>query len=394
MNKQSEALIPSLPQLEAGNAYIKPLAPIWHSTFESNVWVYRLDHSTDFQGKKSAAIFWDDYRTSPDRERSHMQRYDFCLTDEMVLEIKTAAFIYANYPKLIKGSKTKKTRIDGATVKGRVTELAKIGSQIIREAAKEGFSVRSFSDVTYEMLKYHAPTVGGRPAHLIRALRLLTEEVIQKNLPQRLQLQRVDVDSKSINWGEQTEYTGIGTLSDVQFMFLLNYCKQSISEFKLAMGMSIRDSTITDNARDEVTKRFSDIRYALESYVWGNSFAKSSPSRKYREVQGYHPGEIRRLYTEAHKASMLVTLLFTGARYSETKNLKSGCLKFIDGIKYLTSKVKKQRHESVPSVERWIAIPLVEDAYDILSYACSRSGNKYLFSSPTATVRKHDLGKV
>tara|TARA_R110001592_G_scaffold356543_2_gene658687 strand:- start:58997 stop:60625 length:1629 start_codon:yes stop_codon:yes gene_type:complete len=309
----------------------------------------------------------------------------------MILEVKIAAYIYAHFPNFFRGSKTHKTTINGSTVLGRVTELAKIGSHIVIKGIEEGIIIDSFADISFEMLKLNASSIGGRPDHLKRAMHLITTEVVQKNLPKILQIKTADVNSKSIYWGIQSERIGIPTLSDAQFIFLLNYCKQSISEFKLAIGFDICDSEIINHARPEVTKKFQNIRASLEDYIWGGK-SKSCITSIYLNKYGYTPGEVRSIYNTAHKTSMLIIILMTGMRDSEFTHLVDGSLNYYDGLKYLTSKVVKQQHEGVPLKEQWLVIPLVEDAYHVLSYACKNTGNKYLFSSPTGVVRKGGQG--
>ncbi|MCB2427679.1 site-specific integrase [Methylophaga pinxianii] len=386
---KATALIPSINELENGGVSINPSTPIWHSKFSDDQWIIKNSDEIGYQGPRASCIDWRRYMN---RTEHHKQRYCYCLSEQMVLEIKIAAFIYAMYPNLLKGAKTSKTMIDGKTVSARVLELAKIGSHLMREESKNGFVINSFSDITFNCIKFHAASIGGRPSHLVRAMRLLTSEVIQRNLPKRLQLSASEIDSKSINWGEETEVKGIQTLSDPQFLFLLNYCKRAIAEFKIAIGFDIHDRTISDSARPTVIQKFSDIRVPLESYLWGTQELSKSKPRLYRKQYGYTPAEVRHLYKEAHKASMLTILLLTGMRLSEAQRVQNDSLRFIDGIKYLISKVVKKRHESSPLTDRWIATPIVEDAYDVLSYACNKTNNRYLFSSPTAVIRKGGQG--
>ncbi|PPI82985.1 hypothetical protein KEHDKFFH_17005 [Marinobacter maroccanus] len=385
---QQEGL-PSVNELEIGDAVFDPATPIWHSQFQDVQWVYLLSDDVRFNGRKSSMIDWKGFKQS---SRHHKEKYDYCLTEQMVSELKIASAIYAFYPKLFKHSKTSKTTVDGKTVKGRVRELAKIGSYITREEQKDGFSINSFADISFETFKRHAPHIGGRPDHLRRAMRILTSEIVQRNLPRRLALQSSDIDSKSINWSEQSVHEGIGTLSDAQFIFLLNHCKRAISEFKVAINCEIHDRTIANTARKEIVKKFTNVRLPLEYYVWGGGRDEENLQQKYKKEYGYTPGEVRNLYNEAHKASMLIILLLTGMRFSEAQLIRRGALAYADGIRYIVSKVVKRRHEGAPAVDRWIAIPLVEDAHDILNYACEQSGNEYLFSSPTEVVREGGQG--
>jgi hypothetical protein len=384
MSKLTVHNIPSINEFEVGSALIDPLAPIWYSTFGEKKWVYNLPNDPLYKGPKFSSIEWNDYLYSSSSKHSSA-KYEHCLTPRMILEIQIAAFMYAHYPKLFRGTKTKKTMLDGKTVKGRVVELAKIGSHIVRASLDEGVVIESFSDINFEMLRRHASSIGGRPDHLKRAMRLIATEVVQRNLPQLLQIKLADVDSKSINWGAQVEWEGIPTLSDAQFLFLLNYCKQAIAEFKIAMGFDIHDKDIIDAARADVLDKLKDIRVSLEDYIWGNSGRGdiSGITAVYREAYGYTPGDITSLYKDAHKASMLAIMLMTGMRDTEFSLLMVGSLKYIDGLKFLVSKVIKQQYEGSPLKDRWLAIPLVEDAYDVLSYACKKTGNTYLFSSPT-----------
>lgn len=389
MKATAHEITPSINELESGNAAISPATPIWHSRFRDDQWVFVQPNEVSYQGPSNSCIDWEKLKNTTSH---HKQKYSFCLNDQMISELKIAAIIYAMYPNLLKGAKTSKTVVDGKSVAARVFELAKIGSYIKHKESAAGITISSFADISFETLKRHASSIGGRPSHLIRAMKLLTAEVIQRNLPRRLQLSTSDVNSKSINWGEEASRKGIATLSDAQFLFLLNYSKQAIAEFKIAMGFALHDQTIRDSARQTIIEKFPDIRESLEFYIWGPGASSKNLIKNYRQRYGYTAGEVRELYNEAHKAAMLVILLLTGMRFSEARSVKNVPLKFIDGIKYLTSKVVKQRHEGAPSTDRWLAIPFVEDAFDILCYACSQTNNKYIFSSPTSVVRTGGQG--
>lgn len=374
----------------AGKHLIPSDSPIWHSTFSDSIWVFESSSSPTFKGKKSSSINWDDLQS---REKHHASRYKLCLTNTMVQELKIATFIYAHFPKFFRGSRTKKTTIDGKTVLGRVQELAKIGSHFVRVGSEEGSVIESFSDISFEMLKLHSSSIGGRPGHLKRALRLLAEEVVQKNLPNKLQFSLNDLNSKSLNWGEAVEYRGIPTLSDQQFLLLLSHCKRAIAEFKIVMHFEIHDKDIINSARSGVTESGVCIREPLEKYIWeSHSRNIYNHANKYRTQYGYSLGEMKSFYSEAHKASMLLILMLTGMRSSETSYLKVNSLEFKDGVRYLISKVAKQTNEASPVNQRWLVIPIVEDAYDVLSYACLMTGNTALFSSPYSIIRSSEQG--
>ncbi|WP_417499882.1 tyrosine-type recombinase/integrase [Methylophaga sp.] len=373
-----------------GDANIPSDRPVWNSVYADSKWIYELPDSPTYKGERSSSINWDEFKIG---RKHHAAKYEYCLTDEMIQEIKIAAYIYAHFPNFFRGSKTKKTTIDGKTINGRVRELAKIGSHFVRLLREDGIRINSFSDISFEMLKLHASSIGGRPSHLKRALRLLAEETVQNNLPEKLQFSLNDIDSKSIYWGEEADYHGIPTLSDPQFLFLLSKCKQAIAEFKIAIGFEIHDLDITENIRPHIIETYKNIKEPLEQYLWEKPvLGKKKSTNYFRKTYGYCPREITELYKAAHKASMLIILMLTGMRDSETSYLKLNSLRYVDGVKYLVSKVVKQENESTPENNRWIAIPVVEDAYDILSYSCQKTGNINLFSSPIKIVRSSCLG--
>ncbi len=378
--------LPTIEDVMKGEAEIGSDSPIWYSKFPDDVWRYILATDPHYKGEENATINWLTFLDTKNYQGKATQ-YKRCLTKNMIYELKVAAFIYAHYPSLLHNTKTKKTTLDGKTVKGRISELVKIGSRCVTYGKENGYDIDSFSDISFDMLKINAPLFGGRVEHLKRALRLITDNVIQENLPQTLQLSIKDIDSKSIYWGEAVGKKGIKNLSDAQFLFLLNHCKRTIAEFKLAMEFDIHDDDIRDYASDDIGNKFGNIKVQLEDHLWGEG---KTLSKHYKKKYGYTAGEINALYSNAHKASMLIILFLTGMRDTEYSLLTIGTLRTspADGLKYLYSKVVKQENEAKPEeVDKWLAIPLVQDAYDILLYACEKSGNKYLFSSPYKVVR-------
>ena len=50
------------------------------------------------------------------------------------------------------------------------------------------------------------------------------------------------------------------------------------------------------------------------------------------------------------------------------------------------------RPKDTPCAEGWLAVDITRDAYDILSFACQRTGSRYLFSSPFPGYVKSGLG--
>lgn len=385
----AKSLIPSLQNIINGNVDIDPNCPIWYSKFKHDEWIFISEESPYFRGDEKSCINWNSFLEGSDKTKN--QRYERCLTQTMINELKIVAFIYSNYPALLPKSKTKKTTVDGKTVKDRILELVKIGSMLVKYARNEkSIEINSFSDITYDMLKTNAPIIGGRPDHLKRALCLIAEPSIQKCLPTPLQFTSRDVRSKSIFWGTQKSKEHIATLSDAQFLFLLNYCKQSISEFKQAMKFDIHDNDISDYARADIVEKFTDGKSILEDYIW----VANSKYPNLKINHGYTIGELVQLYRNAHLSSMLIILLFTGMRDTEFTVLKKGSLAIskTDGLKYLFSLVIKRENEAKPETDKWLVIPLVEDAYDILLYACEKTGNNYLFSSPVKVVRKNGQG--
>ncbi|MBD1388860.1 site-specific integrase [Neiella sp. HB171785] len=387
MNTASQA--PTVNDFTTGNAILPPDTPIWHSTYSSMKWVFLLSSDPLFKGDKSSMIDWDDFAAS-DAPAHHMKQYQYCLTEQMISELKLAAFIYANYPALLRASRGKKNKVDGKTVKGRVIELAKIGSYFITEQSKDGLVIESFADITFDMLKNHAAFIGGRPSHLKRAMKMLYHEVVIKNIGRPFSMQLADINSKSIFWGEQSSHTGIDTLSDFQFVYLLNYCKQCIAEFKFAMEMTLHDEDLLPLVRPEIRERLKKIKKPLEDYLWSEN-PEIAP-KKFLDVYGYSAGEITRLYKEAHKASMMVILLLSGMRDSEFSLIQAVPLETLDDNKFIISKVIKHKDKDKPHRERWLVVPLTEDAHEILMYACAQTGNKQLFSSPRQIERSPNHG--
>ncbi len=91
---------------------------------------------------------------------------------------------------------------------------------------------------------------------------------------------------------------------------------------------------------------------------------------------------IEGMVTDAQCAAVMVILLFTGMRRSELQFVLDGSLSQTNGYWFIKSKVVKHRKKDAPISEGWLAIDIVRDAYEILSYFCRFTKNRHLISSP------------
>lgn len=393
--QQANAL-PSLASVVAGQAIFSDDMPVWLGIFGVDIWPFVESTSPLFDGKSSSSIVWNDYVVGKGGTLNHpssfaKSRYNFCLTSEIVSDLKVAAVIHGYFPKLIKNARSSKAQLDPKTVKGRIEELAKFFSMVITAARQKlGISISRLNQIPFSLLKEVIPTYPGRSAHLKRALTLISDPMVQKNLSAPLQWKLLDITKSSIAWARTSDVVGIPTLSDVQFLFLLNYCKRSIAKFKQVVGLEIHDSEcralpVFDNDSSNQT-----YQLALEAYY--NDRPESGHITNFKKKFGISLTEVTELVRDAHASALMVILLFTGMRSTETRFLMRDCLTLEHGYRFLKSKVVKDRPKDTPISEGWLAIDLTLDAYNMLSFICAKTGNSYLFSSPFPGFASEDMG--
>lgn len=387
--------LPSINEITKGSAIFSDDMPVWNGSFGSNNWPYIDPSSPMYTGRTSSAIVWADFVNGHGSTFGHFNsinnaKYEYCVTDEIVRDFKVAAVIHAYFPKLLKHARSTKSEVDPKTVKGRIEELVKFFSIVIKHCQKEyAIRITRLDEISFDHLKECIPKYTGRSAHLIRALKLISDPMVQKNLSAPLQWQALDLLSKSIKWNALKDYGGIATLSDAQFLFLISYCRGVIQEFKVAIGQELHDRSAAKSTNESLK----NYAAALNAYYDKRAKNRKSNTREFRDQYGLSPGDVSSLLVDAHCAAMMTILLLTGMRESETKYLMRDCLVNDHGFWFLKSKVVKNRPSDFPISEGWLATELTLDSYEILQFVSERTGNSYLFSSPIdAFSAKYDKG--
>lgn len=391
---RASAIFPALSEVTAGHAMFRDDMPVWLGIFGDDVWPFVEPNSPLYKGESTSSIVWRDYVEGKGATLNHPNsytktKYSYCLTQEMVADLKVAAVIHGYFPKLIKHARSSKEQLDPKTVKGRIDELAKIFSLVIVNAERKlKLRITHLHEIPFSLLKESIAAYPGRGAHLERALKLISDPMVQRNLSAPLQWGLLDITKSSITWSESRDEGGIPTLSDAQFLFLLERCKKGIAAFKRIAGLTIHDSECQTLSPSAGSPEDRATLASLEEYCSGNDLH----DRKFLDKYGVSRGEILDIIRESHLCAMLVILLFTGMRDTETVFLKRDCLTFQHGYWFLMSKEVKQRPKDVPVSEGWLAVGITRDAYDILMFLTERTGNRHLFSTPFPGHTKSEVG--
>lgn len=298
--------------------------------------------------------------------------------------------IHGYFPKLIKHAKARHEQLDPKTVKGRIDELAKFFSLVIKEGDRKLHpKISRLSEIPYRLLKETIPQYPGRAEHLRRALKLISDPMVQRNLSSPLEWGLLDIEKSAIAWAESKYEGGISTLSDAQFLFLLDYCKRALTRFKSASNLVIHDKECQSMAASLSLPASATLASAISEHF---DSVKKNKRRLFRKKHGVSLTVVNEIIDEAHHASLLLILLFTGMRISETRFLMRNSLTFEQGYWFLVSKEVKQRPKDVPICEGWLAIDLTRDAYDVLMFITERTSNPYLFSSAKLGFSEPEIG--
>lgn len=387
--------LPSLEAIVAGYAVFSPDMPVWLGEFGADIWPFIEESSPLWKGPASSSIVWRDFAEGRGTTLGHptsvtRTKYSYCLTPEIISDLKIAATIHAFFPKLLKDARSTKPRVDPKTVKGRIEDLAKFFSLvIIKGRSKYGLVISSLGQISFPLLKEVIAEYPGRGAHLKRALKLISDPAVQRNLSGSLQWGLLDITKSYIVWPDSPDEGGIATLPDTHFLFLLDYCKRAVARFKWVQRMEIHDSDCRELCpTDEVLRQtLQNASAAYYSEKAGGAYLPNFESR-----YGVTATEVANLIRDAHNSALLLVFMFTGMRSSETLFLTQGCLTLEHGYWFLKSKVLKGKPKDVPVSEGWLAIDLTRDAYDILAFFCQLTGNAFLFSTPFPGFRRQGKG--
>lgn len=386
----------ALADVVSGQAIFEDNMPVWFGRFGDNTWPFVDSKSPLYLGETTSSITWNDYilgrgATFNNYNSYHKSIYKLCLTPEIVVDLKIAAVIHGFFPRLIKDARNSKGEIDPKTVKGRIDELAKFFSLVIEDGRKRyGYIISRLSDIPLHLVKENIPKFSGRSSHLKRALKLISDPIVQKNLSAPLKWTLLDITKSSIAWSPVTDGTGILPLSDVQFLFLLRHCKQSVAAFKCIAKIEIHDGECKALPSPKDETDLETFHIALEAYYGDRLACKNAGG--FKEKYGVHAREVSSLIRDAHASALMLILLFTGMRSTETKFVMRDSLAWRQGYWFIDSKVVKGQPKDKPICEGWLAIDLVKDAYDVLMYITERTGNLYLFSSAVVGFADKDTG--
>ena len=367
--------------------------PIWMGKFGDETWPFLSADDPLSRGNCGNSFVWHDYMygrgaTFGHHNSAQNSRYSYCLTNEIVGDLKIAAAIHANFPAILKHARLSKGHLDPKTVKARIDDLARIFSAVIILAkAKYGLSINRLQDVSFGLLRESIAHHSGRGAHLKRALKLISDPIVQKNLSAPLQWQLIDIEKGSISWPKTEDGPGIPTLGDVHFLFILGHCLYSIAQFKTLLELPLHSVELRGPKKIKAIASAEFYPTAVHQFL-----SLGSNGEKYVDAYGLGYRELESFIANAQCASIMLILLLTGMRSSETKFILCNSLVFEHGYWFIRSKVVKPRPKDVPISEGWLAIDSVRDAYDVLSFFCSFTGNKYLFSSPFSRFSKEVRG--
>jgi len=385
--------LPTLNAVMAGQAVFAPEMPIWFGLFSDDSWPFLKKGDPLYQGVATSSIVWRDLMYGKGATYGHFNskeksEYTYCLTAEIVSDLKIAAAIYARFPNLLKHSRTGAKGVDPKTVKGRIEDLAKVfSSAIVIAQSRYGQTVTELSHISFPLLKEAIAQYPGRGAHLKRALKLISDSAIQRNLSAPLQWQLVDIEKGSMVWPKSVNGPGIPTLTDMHFLFVQDQCIRRILKFKAALGLSIHCTDVSRNLESGGKAGLGAYAAAVDAYLNG-----VVPGAALGEVFGISQMELEAFVCDAQNAAMMLILLLTGMRSTETKFLFSDALFPEKGYWFIRSKVVKKRGKSAAISDCWLAIDITRDAFDVLKYLCSCTGNKFLFSSPFDRFAKHGRG--
>ncbi|MFM0384760.1 tyrosine-type recombinase/integrase [Paraburkholderia dipogonis] len=376
-------------EIKDGTAVFRDNMPIWHARFGDDVWPFDKPDSPFYRGMATSSIVWRDFVEGRGATYGHYNSvyrstYSLCLAPEMVQDLKITAVIYGYLPGLIKHSH-KKHPLAPITVKARIDDLAKIFSlAIVRAKEKFNQDIRRLCEIPFSLLKEVIPKYPGRSSELKRALKLISDPMVQRNLSAPLQWGQPDIEKSNIAWPLVPDAVGIPTLLDSQFTFLMEGCKVAITKFKAAAGLEIRDRECRALEQSSDWYENEMMVCALESYFT----SKRCSNEEFLLDFGYSLDDVKDIIEDGHTAALVLVLLLTGMRRSEIQFLRRDCLKYEYGYWFLVSKVVKRRPKNSPIAEGWLAIDLIRDAYDILMFVTERTKVPYLFSSPWRRTKR------
>ena len=340
---------------------------IWNSKFENDVWDYRTA-SANGRGVVANTINWLRYE-----RRNQQKNNGWFISPSILNSIKVATIVYAYYPALFQQSKNNGV-VDPRTVTGRTNELLNFYAFVSFEKLKLGEVVEELSDISFDCLKKFIPFYKGRSSHLRRALLTIYDPIVLASIGEPIEVSQLDIKSKSIRWAPLVPHKGIKTLSDSQFLTILNHSRDAVANFNSAMGIEMNEPV----AGKYTIHKFCN-KYPFFDEAVSRKFIRLPDDKKFFGRLSYNKRDVNRIVADAHLSAITLIFLLTGMRISEGQLVKADCIIKEHGYEFIKSRVVKQRDKDTVFTDLWIVTPLIKDAVNTLQYLAKYVTAEYLF---------------
>ncbi len=370
-----------------------------NNVFSDDKWIFFTDKTTRLMATPDNQMIlnWAKFRISKKEnvflKKNQKQKFVPLLTDQMVNEFKIITCLYYRYYQLLGLQEPKPV-----TIVKKLRMLINFFSftcSYFKVNTYEDFE--SLGDINIWHIEEALQHYPYEKKRLKDALGLICNDVVKNNLKFK-PITWNKYDLKNIKFGRTVQTVSDKTLPEPVLKFLTNRCCEIIGSFLYAMNLQINDKTIiTDKVIDFKTKNprqsemFEDYsirrKYIQEN---GNHYTSQFTGR-FKTKYKCFAEELHNFLYQVQSAAMILVLLYTGNRYSESISIKTGALKKEGEYWVLNSTlIKNQALDKKDNYDKWLAIPIVRDAYRCLSLICEKVNFKdYLFSTiETSTENK------
>lgn len=365
------------------------------SVFGDSVWDWNEEYNRKVKTLPDSKLKFNWKAATIGNEESKMhvklsnQAFTVVLPKDILNDIKRAAFIYFKFPALTRSRNTgTKNAPRKATtiihfIKNITNFLGYIYLQNLLPNAKS--HIKCLSDITLTDLRRNIEDYPYRKSEVKKALAILSNPVIRKNLINPPDWNITDIRNTSIP--KEKEGESIATLPDDLFRLLSDKSRTFVLHFLQLLNEPLFDKgPVKKLVIDQEFARFPE---KFDSYIerkkvlvekgkgWESNHTKLFAAKFNSSVTTLH-----RFLVDVQAAAQVIVLLYTGMRYSEAAALEIGCLKERDNIHFINSSIIKGKQlNAITNNDEWIAIDIVCDAVRALELLTRCNFNKFLLSS-------------
>lgn len=260
--------------------------------------------------------------------------------------------------------------------------------------------IKTLADIEIEDLKLNISKVKSNVVRIsLKKMLKRFANPFLKNVLASGPLKWTIADINKIDWKIQSNQNSYGRLPEGMFRFLSESATEDIKLFLHYLDITPTDKSKAPGLlrRIEQENTNSTSKDLIFEYIkFRRTSAKKYQNKKHQKNEKSTREKLRirkvaALLNRTRLAAQIIILLYTGPRSSEARSFKFENIRREGDYWYIYGTVLKQRDIHAPvNDERWVVIPIMQDAVSVLRYTAQLVFSEYLFHGRNNNINKRN----